>query len=87
MPGAADGGPVDELLLKPWRVYLLAVVPRRPLLDGLEAKLVEGEPRRRHGDPPFGVAAEDPDPDAAGDELADDGEGGEGGVVPGPLAL
>lgn len=58
------------------------VVPRRPLLDGLEPELVEGEPRGRHGDPPVGVAAEDPHPEAAGDELADDGQGGEGGVVP-----
>jgi len=62
--------------------HLQMVVPRRPLLDGLEPELVEGEPRRRHGDPPVGVAAEDPHPEAAGDELADDGEGGEGGVVP-----
>ena len=65
-----------------WLGYLQVVVPRRPLLDGLEPELVEGEPRRRHGDPPVCVAAEDPDPEAAGDELADDGEGGEGGVVP-----
>jgi hypothetical protein len=51
-------------------------------MDGLEPELVEGEPRRRHGDPPVGVAAEHPDPEAAGDELADDGERGEGSVVP-----
>lgn len=74
-----------QLLLKKTKVrlsYLQMVVPRRPLLDGLEPELVEGEPRRRHGDPSVGVAAEHPQPEAAGDQLADDGEGGEGGVVP-----
>uniref|UniRef100_A0A0A9D084 Uncharacterized protein n=1 Tax=Arundo donax TaxID=35708 RepID=A0A0A9D084_ARUDO len=58
------------------------VVPRRPVLDGLEPKLVQGQPRRRHGDPSVGVAAEDPDPEPAGDELADYGQCGEGSVVP-----
>lgn len=94
------------------------VVPRRPLLHRLQPKLVQGEPRRRHGDPSIGVTAapsethcqlnsnamhlllctrcsdmlkyttrmffspENPDPDAAGDELTDDGESREGSISP-----
>ena len=82
MPGAADRDEGQALVHDRPSANLQTVVPRRPLLDGLEPELVEGEPRRRHGDPPVGVAAEDPHPEPAGDELADDWEGGEGGVVP-----
>jgi hypothetical protein len=111
VPGSADRHERQALVGDRPPTHLQAVVPRRPILGDLQPELVQGQPRRRHGDPPISVTAvgssdivsselllgtehcslltltnaglpENPDPDAAGNELADDGESGGDGIIP-----
>lgn len=62
--------------------HLLAMVPRRPLLHRFKAKLSERVPRGCHRNSAIGVAAENPNPDASVDELANDRKNGCRSILP-----